>query len=145
MNQKKGLAFVTTSPTGATVDAVLLGGQRGASWYYSWSPASPVADAHGAEFVPMLWDSSQTQWAMLLANYQPDYAGWVMGPNEPNHPQQAAMTPTEAAICWHLLREAYPLAKLVAPAPWDRPIKDGKTGEWTHEGDHWLSAWMHEH
>ena len=29
MNAKKGLAFVTTSSTDATVDAVLLGGKQG--------------------------------------------------------------------------------------------------------------------
>ena len=145
MNAKKGLAFVTTSPTDAKVDSALLGGKQGAAWYYSWRPVSPVADAHGAEFVPMLWDASQANWTALQANYPPDYAGWIMGPNEPNHPQQAAMLPTEAAICWHQLREAYPLARLVAPAPWDRPLRDSKTGEWGSEGDHWLTEWREAH
>ena len=69
MNAKKGLAFVTTSPTDAKVDSVLLGGKQGAAWYYSWRPVSPVADAHGAEFVPMLWDASQANWTALQANY----------------------------------------------------------------------------
>ena len=35
MNAKKGLAFVTTSPTDAKVDSVLLGGKQGAAWYLS--------------------------------------------------------------------------------------------------------------
>ena len=145
MNAKKGIAFVTTSPTDAVVDSVLLGGKQGASWYYTWSPVSSVPDAHGAEFVPMLWDASPAQWAALRANYHADYTGWLLFLNEPNHPQQANMSPETAAIVYHALRLEYPLAQIVAPGCWDRPLQDAKTGEWSMGGDHWLTEWREAH
>lgn len=147
MNPKKGLAFVVTGNDVAEKDSILLGEPTGASWYYSWSPRSPVKPENekGAEFVPMLWDSSQYNWATLLNEYPASYTGWIMGPNEPNLGSQSNMSPVEAAICWHQLRESYPSAKLLSPACWDRPILNTKTDKWEHEGDHWLSAWIHEY
>ena len=147
INPKKGIAFAVTANDVAEKDSILLGEPFGASWYYSWSAKSPVRPENekGAEFIPMLWDASQYHWSVLKDNYSSDYTGWIMGPNEPNLSTQANMTPVEAAICWYQLRESYPLAKLLSPVCWDRPILNKKTQKWEHEGDHWLSAWIHEY
>lgn len=151
MVKNKGIAFSGTTREADKIDRdILLGGENsvgrnGAGWFYCWSPLPQVEPPDGVEFVPMLWNASQEMWTMLINNYDPGYTGWIMGPNEPNHPKQANMSPVEAAICWNQLKERYPLAKLVSPACWDRPIFNKKSSKWEQQGDHWLSAWMHEY
>ena len=55
------------------------------------------------------------------------------------------MSPETAAIVYHALRLEYPLAQIVAPGCWDRPLQDAKTGEWSMGGDHWLTEWREAH
>ena len=108
----------------------------GNSWFYTWgdSPNNNVlpyvGKDKGIEFVPMAWNGNFNT-AQLKAYYDahPDDR-FLLGFNEPNFPDQAAMLPTEAAEKW---REVEQFAKdnnltLVAPAMnyADSPLKDGK-------------------
>ena len=91
------------------------------SWWYSWgtgdgfsdgrwsfcdvdqhatSPAD-AARADGMEFVPMFWNSvpdPNNLSATQIANFQA--ASHVMGFNEPERPDQANLTPANAAAKW---------------------------------------------
>jgi hypothetical protein len=61
--------------------------------------------------IPMVWDM---KWYSKTAAPSP----WLLGFNEPNRPDQADMTPQEAAVAWHNHVEVdYPWRMLVSPAP----------------------------
>lgn len=94
----------------------------GCSWCYSWSPW-PGASA-GVERVPMLRDASNMQVTLLGGNSE-----WLMGFNEPDLcPQQACLTPEQAAQLWREIEAKWPDKKLVAPAP-------------SHLHPEWLVQW----
>ena len=61
----------------------------------------------------------------------PDQYQTILGYNEPNQPDQANMSPEEAAAAWIGLQEKYPGRELVAPA----------TG---HADTEWFDAFMAE-
>jgi hypothetical protein len=64
----------------------------GATWSYQWHPwPHQCADI---QMVPMIWGADF---------YSPTAAPspYILGPNEPNRPDQANMTPQEGAVFWH--------------------------------------------
>lgn len=79
----------------------------GIRWAYNWS--SETWNCPGVENVPMAWAGvPQT----VRGN-----SDWLMGFNEPDRPDQANLTPEQAAIKWRGIEAMYPERKLVAPAP----------------------------
>lgn len=113
-SSKKGLAFSTKfyKNGGSCED---LKAFTGVSWYYNWGKSNPCQgkDAHFNEgFIPMIFNSKSTR---HMSNQQgPKY---ILGFNEPNHWDQARMTPKEAAKLWPKIEAAYPDKKLVSPCP----------------------------
>ena len=109
----------------------------GNSWYYNWgnAPEASVADyvgsENGIEYVPQAWNANYdiNKLRAYYAAHPNDR--YLLGFNEPNFPDQAAMLPTEAAEKWHdveqLAKELN--LKLVGPAMnyAGKPLKDGKT------------------
>jgi mono/diheme cytochrome c family protein len=92
---------------------------------YSWSPWKPAgSDELGIEFIPMLWGWKQ------LGDFKnivgPGFARRALGPNEPDHGEQSAMSPQSAVDLWWQAME--PLKQhgyeLISPATTSAP--DGK-------------------
>ncbi|WP_250445274.1 glycoside hydrolase family protein, partial [Actinotalea sp. C106] len=72
-------------------------GDVGAGWYYTWSP-SPAAGPAGVEFVPMIWGrDAVTDETLALASQQGTV---LLGFNEPDLAEQAAMSVEEALDLW---------------------------------------------
>jgi hypothetical protein len=104
VNQKGSAAL--TRPV--CVDVQTMGGW----WSYDWSPTPP--DCPGIEMVPMVWGRPQ------LGTDIGGSSAYLLGFNEPDRPDQAAMTPDEAAQAWHdWIETSYPDRLLVSPAPTD--------------------------
>ena len=107
----------------------------GSSWYYDWGnePSAQVADYVGSdkgiEFIPQAWSSYDENKLRAYYKAHPQDR-YLLGFNEPNFPDQAAMLPAEAAEKWHSLEAlANELGlKLVGPAMnyAGAPLKDGK-------------------
>ncbi|KAL4444069.1 hypothetical protein ABPG75_011806 [Micractinium tetrahymenae] len=76
---------------------------KGLAWWYSWGPrvwndsVAAAAAAAGVHFVPMQWGQGGVE--ELAAALQPG-SRVLLGFNEPNHREQAGMTPEEAAALW---------------------------------------------
>ncbi|MCL2762961.1 MAG: glycosyl hydrolase, partial [Treponema sp.] len=90
---------------------LLMSGSNGISWFYSWggTPSTGVevpARTRGLEFVPTQWSGANTSSINSIRTFIQNNPGtkYVMGYNEPNFPNQANMTPTQAANNWPLLR-----------------------------------------
>lgn len=109
--------------------------KQGATWYYDWGnePQAAVADYVGSdkglEFIPQAWSNYDANKLRAYYKAHPNDR-YLLGFNEPNFPDQAAMLPSEAADKWHDLEQ---LAKelnltLVGPAMnyAGKPLKDGK-------------------
>lgn len=81
----------------------------GGSWCYSWS-ADPRCDS-GAESVPMIWDETH------LNDDIGGCSGWLMGPNECDHPEQCNLSVAELVKLWPTIEERARARgmKLVAP------------------------------
>jgi len=87
----------------------------GMGWYYNWGTRDPQKDSNckghniPSGFVPMIWTKKQ---------HYPKLDGYdtVLGFNEPNHSDQANMSPEDAAYHWKRFQAAYPDKKLVSPA-----------------------------
>lgn len=67
------------------------------SWVYNWSPYQ--TNIAGAEFVPMLWSTNKGHDGRQFYD-QANNARVVLGFNEPERGEQAAMSPDEAARAW---------------------------------------------
>jgi hypothetical protein len=94
----------------------------GCAWCYSWSPW-PGSSA-GVERVPMIRDKTNVSVTQLGGN-----SDWLMGFNEPDLcPEQACLTPAEAAVLWREIETRWPDKRLVAPAP-------------SHLHPEWLVQW----
>jgi len=87
----------------------------GMGWYYNWGTSDPRRSSKckghyiPSGFVPMIWTKKQ---------HYPKLDGYdtVLGFNEPNHKDQANMSPESAAYHWMRFQAAYPGKKLVSPA-----------------------------
>ena len=69
--------------------------QLDAQFWYNWRTDRLGCDAPG--FVPMVWGR------ITATPVLTDGGEWLMGFNEPDNPDQANMTPEEAAAQWPLL------------------------------------------
>lgn len=67
----------------------------GASWYYDWGPYS----SGGAGFIPMIWGNRDDYPAAYQA-VRGSTAAAVLGVNEPDRGDQAAMSPERAVQLW---------------------------------------------
>ena len=80
----------------------------GNSWYYDWGnePSAQVAghvgSEKGIEFIPQAWSSYDETKLRAYYKAHPNDR-YLLGFNEPNFPDQAAMLPSEAAEKWHSL------------------------------------------
>jgi len=84
------------------------------SWYYNWG-----SDYHGQScsdppaplgYIPMVWG----YWGSVPTDI-PTTHPLILGFNEPDHENQANMSPERALEGWLLLQEAYPDRQLVSP------------------------------
>jgi len=70
-------------------------------YIYNWGVAWPDgAKQLGLEFIPMLWNSSQTNVEIFKNTVKPGYAKYALGFNEPDLGQQGNMSPELAAQVW---------------------------------------------
>lgn len=107
----------------------------GNSWYYDWGnePASQVAQYvgkdKGIEFIPQAWSSYDESKLRAYYKAHPEDR-YLLGFNEPNFPDQAAMLPSEAAEKWHSLEALAKELNLILVGPAmnyaGSPLKDGK-------------------
>ncbi len=97
---KRGIAYDLAS------DADLTAVSAGVSWWYNWalkqntSLSAAAATNNGMDFLPMLWNGSFDDAAVityLKANPQIKY---MLVMNEPNLTDQANLTPAQAATIW---------------------------------------------
>ncbi|KAH3741718.1 uncharacterized protein LOC127851388 [Dreissena polymorpha] len=113
-SQKKGLAIDT--PNLMCDDFRVM---TGVSWWYDWGQnydqfkhACPHHQSPMPQFVPMVW-GRKFAWNIQI----PGGSQFVLGFNEPDHGEQAKMSPEEAARLWRNIERAAPGVALVAPAP----------------------------
>ena len=107
----------------------------GNSWYYDWGnePSAQVADhvgsEKGIEFIPQAWSSYDETKLRAYYKAHPNDR-YLLGFNEPNFPDQAAMLPSEAAEKWHSLEALAKELNLILVGPAmnyaGKPLKDGK-------------------
>jgi len=97
---KRGIAYDLAS------DADMKAVSPGVSWWYNWalkqntSLSATSATNNGIDFLPMLWNGSFDDAAVityLKANPQIKY---ILVMNEPNLTDQANLTPAQAATIW---------------------------------------------
>lgn len=92
----------------------------GIAWVYNWGPDTSNPDIYGEDFyfVPMAWNGSfnESRIRTWLTNH-PE-TKYLLGFNEPNFADQAAMTPAQAAAKWPALEKIAGdfNVKLVGPA-----------------------------
>lgn len=92
----------------------------GVSWVYNWGPSAANSEVYSGSFcfVPMAWNGNYN--ASELHSWLKTHpeTKYLLGFNEPNFADQAAMTPAQAATAWpgleKIAREFD--VKLVAPA-----------------------------
>ena len=84
------------------------------NWYYNWgwefAPHCGPQPKPG-NFVPMIWG----YWGEI-GDIPADPYDTILGFNEPNHNEQANLTPEEAAFAWIELQEKYTDKILVSPS-----------------------------
>lgn len=106
----------------------------GAGWYYTWGTGAASPGNFDANFYPMIWNGTPSQSTLTsIVNRNPNY---VLGFNEPERPDQANMTVSQAISSWTTISSALSgtSIKLVSPAVADT---GGTTG-----GQAWLSSFM---
>ena len=99
-SSKRGIAY----DLAATGDYAAI--SPGTSWWYNWSElpnaAVPqgVLPQYGMDYVPMLWNGSFDDAAVVQGLLAHPFVHYLMVLNEPNVAGQAYMTPQDAAALW---------------------------------------------
>eukprot|EP00475_Leptophrys_vorax_P038105 TRINITY_DN665_c0_g4_i1.p1 TRINITY_DN665_c0_g4~~TRINITY_DN665_c0_g4_i1.p1 ORF type:complete len:271 (-),score=62.82 TRINITY_DN665_c0_g4_i1:332-1144(-) len=112
------------------------------SWYYNWgtraaNTTSECAQALGHEFVPMQW----SKWSInQLEQNIPAHSTALLGFNEPNHLEQANLTPKEAASLWPTVEAAASKFNLRLGSP--AAANCGGTSCITHSPTDWWDQWL---
>jgi hypothetical protein len=95
----------------------------GVAWYYTWRTDHQWEPAPASvQFVPMIWDETHVNDLELQRAVQTG-AGILLGYNEPDHPEQAAMSVEEALDLWPRLQQTG--LRLGSPATADNPAAPG--------------------
>ncbi|WP_146397428.1 glycosyl hydrolase [Pseudobythopirellula maris] len=105
-----------------------------AGWYYRWGPDKPSSAAgSSAQFVPMIWGGFQANTSTINNILNQDGVEWVLGFNEPERPDQANMSVSQAISSWQTLSSGFSGTgvKLISPGVSD-----------TGEGQAWLADFM---
>lgn len=125
-----GVAFAATAEQ---IDSV------GAGWWHDWT-VRPIVPAVQATFVPTVWGGFAYEFTALEAMCERGFQGPLMVLNEPDRPDQADMTPTDAVAVFEQVMAICPDVWLVGPrvshADWERGFP------WTRE---FWSLWLAEH
>ena len=83
-------------------------------WYYSWAPVSQKNSVGSLEFVPMFWNQKDVT-PQNIASVEESKAICVLGFNEPDRPDQAAMSVDQCLELWPKLMRLK--QRLGSPAP----------------------------
>ncbi|TLD35145.1 glycoside hydrolase family protein [Venturia nashicola] len=143
---------VATSAVASTSTTSSVGGKRGiaynlpdmaklligkSQWAYNWG-SSNGGLASGVEFLPMLWGAGTEKTGTWVKDATAGIAAGataLLGFNEPDHPEQANMSPDAAATAYktHITDNFAGKAKLISPAVTNGGGSMGLT---------WLSSFM---
>ncbi|ESK83301.1 glycosyl hydrolase 53 domain-containing protein [Moniliophthora roreri MCA 2997] len=109
-NPKRGIAWPVEN--GGPLD--LAGSANSViSWEYNWAKNAPPGLPSGIEHVPMQWDERD----IAGLGGAIGSAKFLLGFNEPERPEQAAISPSDAARLWKdNIQPLSPGVKLGAPA-----------------------------
>lgn len=108
-----------------------------AGWYYGWRPDKPAGVGNfNADFVPMIWGAHQANQFEINRILGYGDVEWVLGFNEPERPDQANLTVSQAITAWRTLSTGFTgtNVKLISPGVADT---GGPAG-----GQAWLSSFM---
>ncbi|MEU9338162.1 glycosyl hydrolase [Streptomyces sp. NPDC048290] len=95
-----GARGVSLNPVPGAAEALT---NSGAAWYYNWaSSTGPLAKPPGIEYVPMIWGPGSVTDAELNAAKQEGTS--LLAFNEPDHRDQANMSPEQALDLWPRLQ-----------------------------------------
>jgi hypothetical protein len=146
------LAFGVWLWTAAAALADPLSGKRGfadvganydilqsvnAGWYYGWRPDKPGGVGNfDADFVPMIWGAHQANQFEIDRILGYGDVEWVLGFNEPERPDQANLTVSQAIAAWRTLSAGFTgtNVKLISPGVADTGGAGG--------GQQWLASFM---
>ncbi len=87
---------------------VALGNAQNTRWMYDWgnTPPGDIANYNG-EFTPMIWSSNTSNIQSRVNNilsYKDDLnVQYVLGFNEPERPDQANMSVSQAVAVWDIM------------------------------------------
>jgi len=130
---KRGLAYN---------DAGLLSGftslpSTKTSWAYNWAAAPGGSVPSGLEYVPMFWGlrpQDTSGWKAAADKALASGSKHLLGNNEPDHPEQAHLTPQACAKGWKDHMEQYAgKAKLIGPAITNGPKEKNMGLTWLGE------------
>jgi hypothetical protein len=104
----------------------------GAGWYYTWGTGVANPGAFDAQHIPMIWGGTPSQGTINNIKSRPGVE-WLLGFNEPERPDQANMSVSQAISSWTTISNGFAGTniKLVSPAVAD-----------TGDGQAWLSSFM---
>jgi hypothetical protein len=115
VNGKKGACFNVGTPYGTFNGNVI---NLKTYWFYTWGTLVPVPSPQNCEFVSMFWGPGNMSDGNIAAVQQAKAQGtvkYVLGFNEPDRPDQANMTVSQALAYWPKLQSiGLPLG---SPAP----------------------------
>jgi len=89
-------------------------------WYYNWGqqPAAGAGNvADTIDYVPMVWNASYDEAALVAYLSAHPRVKFLLGFNEPNFRSQANMTPSQAAAAWPRLQAIADRFKLTLVGP----------------------------
>lgn len=109
---KKGAAYNDISLVS------IVAGNGGVTWAYNWDMRPGGSLPPNVEYVPMLWGAESTSgWSSAVDSALSSGSQYLLGFNEPDHPEQANMSPEDAASAYKQYMTPYAdRAKLVSPA-----------------------------
>ncbi|KAH6670526.1 glycosyl hydrolase catalytic core-domain-containing protein [Halenospora varia] len=130
--KKRGIAYNNA----AFVQSFVSGGQI--SWAYNWASGSGGSLPSGVEFVPLCWgQKSFANWAADAKKAIAAGSKHLLGFNEPDHTEQANMSPADAITAWKAQMQPFAgQAALGAPA-----VTNGLNAAKTM-GIDWLSSFV---
>ncbi|HEX6963007.1 MAG TPA: glycosyl hydrolase [Lacipirellula sp.] len=107
----------------------------GAGWYYTWGPGDANPGNFDANHIPMIWGGTPSQSLLSDIRNRPGVE-WLLGFNEPERPDQANMTVSQAISSWTTIANGLAGSgiKLISPSVADTGGANG--------GQAWLADFM---